>query len=104
MSRLIVAIVLFVGMWVAAAPVAAQVCGDADGNGSVSVLDGVQTLREAAGLDSVCTTAACDVDGNGSVSVTDGVNVLRKAAGLTIVENCGGSVAGQPATVLDEIH
>lgn len=98
------AFILVVGLGGIAAPAAAQVCGDADGNGSVSVVDGVQTLREAAGLPSVCTAATCDVDGNGSVSVTDGVNVLRKAAGLTIVENCGGSVAGQPATVLGEIH
>lgn len=104
MSRSLMALVLVVGLGGFAAPAAAQVCGDADGNGSVSVVDGVQTLREAAGLESLCTAAACDVDGNGSVSVTDGVNVLRKAAGLTIVENCGGSVAGQPATVLGELH
>jgi hypothetical protein len=104
MSRSLMALVFVVGLSGIASPAAAQECGDADGNGSVSVVDGVQTLREAAGLESLCTVAACDVDGNGSVSVTDGVNVLRKAAGLTIVENCGGSVAGQPATVLGEIH
>ncbi len=56
-------------------------CGDVDGNGSVSVTDGVQTLRAAAGLAS-CEISICDVDGNGVVSVTDGVNVLRQAAGL----------------------
>src|SRR5262249_25682298 len=56
--------------------------------GSVSVTDGVQTLRFAAGLSSSCTLEKCDVDGNGAVTVTDGVNVLRKAAGLTIAENC----------------
>ncbi len=96
---------MMLGMWVAAAPAGAQVCGDADGNGTVGVLDGVQTLRAAAGLETLCTAAACDVDGNGSITVTDGVNVLRKAAGLPIVENCGGGpVAGQPSTVLDEIH
>lgn len=106
MSRSLIALVFVVGLGLcgSAAPAVAQECGDADGNGSVSVVDGVQTLRSAAGLPSVCTLAACDVDGNGTVSVTDGVNVLRKAAGLTIVENCGGSVAGQPATVLGEIH
>lgn len=105
MVRSIVGFVLLLGVGITAAPAAAQVCGDADGNGTVGVLDGVQTLREAAGLDSVCTAAACDVDGNGSVTVTDGVNVLRKAAGLAITENCGGGpVAEQPATVLDEIH
>jgi len=43
----------------------AQICGDGDNSGAVTVTDGVQTL-------------------------TDGVNVLRKAAGLPITENCGG--------------
>lgn len=73
---------------VLSAPAAnAQVCGDANGDGRVSVSDGVQALRAAAGLPSICD-ADCDVDGNGSVSVTDGVNILRKAAGLAIVEAC----------------
>lgn len=86
-----------------AAPATAQVCGDADGSGTVSVSDGVQTLRAAAGLQSTCTAAACDVDGSGAVTVTDGVSVLRKAAGLAITENCSGA-AGQPATVLGELQ
>lgn len=61
----------------------ARECGDADGNGAVSVTDGVNVLRGAAGLAGACDDPApCDVDGNGSVSVTDGVNVLRAAAGL----------------------
>lgn len=70
----------------------AQVCGDADGNGSVNVTDGVQVLRAAAGLTSTCTENAndCNIDGAGDVTVTDGVNVLRKAAGLSVTENCPG--------------
>ena len=68
----------------------AQECGDADGSGTVTVTDGVQALRAAAGLSSSCTGSTCDIDGSGSVTVTDGVNVLRKAAGLAITENCGG--------------
>lgn len=63
-------------------------CGDADLNGTISVLDGVQTLRAAAELSSQCTPARCDVDGNGSISVSDGVNVLRGAAGLAFTANC----------------
>lgn len=78
----------------AAASADAQVCGDANGDGQVSVSDGVQALRAAAGLPSVCDDD-CDVDGNGSISVTDGVNILRKAAGLAIVEACP---AGDPMT------
>jgi hypothetical protein len=57
-------------------------CGDADESGSVTVSDGVNVLRAAAGLPSTCTPAVCDVDGSGAVGVSDGVNVLRAAAGL----------------------
>jgi hypothetical protein len=81
------AVVLF------AVPASAQLCGDADGNGQVSVTDGVQALRAAATLTNTCTAARCDVDGNGSISVTDGVNILRKAAALPITENCPGTEA-----------
>src|SRR5262245_13411991 len=66
----------------------AQVCGDADGNGNVSVTDGVQALRAAAALSTTCTAGVCDIDGNGSISVTDAVNIIRKAAGLQVVEAC----------------
>lgn len=69
----------------------AQVCGDADNSGSVTVTDGVQALRAAAALTSTCSASACDVDGSGTITVTDGVNVLRKAAGVAIAENCPGS-------------
>ncbi len=102
MTRFLMTIVLALGLTYAV-PAAAQVCGDADGNGTVSVSDGVQTLRAAAGLSSTCTDAVCDVDGSGAVTVTDGVSVLRKAAGLPITENCGGALASQPETVLHEI-
>ena len=68
-------------------PVAAQTCGDANDNGTVTVTDGVQALREAAGLSSTCEDG-CDVDGSGTVTVSDGVNILRKAAGLAINEAC----------------
>lgn len=79
----------------------AQICGDADNNGQVSVTDGVQALRAAAGLPSSCTLATCDVDGNGSITVTDGVNILRKTAGLPISENCpGGDTSAQIEALL----
>ncbi len=78
----------------ASAAVAADVCGDADGSGAISVTDGVQTLRAAAGLGSACTPSRCDLDGSGGISVSDGVNVLRAAAGLTVRLACPG---GAPA-------
>lgn len=65
-----------------------KVCGDVDDNGSVTVSDGVQVLRAAAGLSSDCTDAICDIDVNGTIGVTDGVITLRKAAGLSIKQNC----------------
>jgi hypothetical protein len=65
-----------------------KICGDVDDNDSVTVTDGVQVLRAAAGLTSDCTEAICDVDVSGTIGVTDGVLVLRKAAGLPIAENC----------------
>jgi hypothetical protein len=96
--------VMLLGLACVAVPAArAQECGDADGNGSVTVTDGVQTLRAAAELPSSCTVGICDMDGNGSVTVTDGVSVLRKAAELPASEECGGA-AGQPATVLAELQ
>jgi hypothetical protein len=84
-------------------PVAAQICGDADASGAVTVTDGVQTLRAAAGLSSSCTTAACDVDGSGSVTVTDGVNVLRKAAGLSAPSACPGAQSNGVTEAVDAV-
>jgi hypothetical protein len=74
--------------------VSAQTCGDANGNHTVTVTDGVQALRLAAGLSSSCEDG-CDVDGSGVVTVSDGVNILRKAAGLAINEAC--NFTGQEA-------
>jgi hypothetical protein len=74
----------------------AQVCGDADGDGTVTDTDGVQVLRAAVALSSVCTLAVCDVDGDGTITDTDGVRTLRKAALLPVEEACtltGGTTA-----------
>lgn len=95
-----------VALWgtVGGASVFAQTCGDADGSGSVTVTDGVQVLRSAAGLSSACTThaASCDIDGSGTATLTDGVNVLRKAAGITITEACpSGDGTADVAKVTD---
>ncbi|MCC6767120.1 MAG: hypothetical protein IT293_20890 [Deltaproteobacteria bacterium] len=70
-----------------AVPAAAQTCGDATDDGTVTVTDGVQALRAAAGLSSTCEDG-CDVDGSGGITVSDGVNVLRKAAGIAVNEAC----------------
>ena len=86
------AIAVSAGLWglLVATGAMAQLCGDADANGSVTVTDGVQVLRAAAGLSSTCTEQPedCDIDGSGGITVTDGVNVLRKAAGLPVTDAC----------------
>jgi predicted lipoprotein len=88
---------------VSAPPASAQVCGDADDSGSVTVTDGVRVLRAAAGIGD-CELARCDVDGSGSVTVTDGVNVLRAAAGLGDPTGCNsGGTLGPRRTFLRDL-
>ena len=72
------------------------ICGDADGNGTTSLSDGVQLLRAAAGLSTVCTLARCDVDGSGSIGVSDAVQVLRAAAGLPFRGTCASRAGVAP--------
>lgn len=84
MAKLFVACILSL---ILAAPAAAQVCGDATDDDTVSVTDGVQALRAAAGLSSSCEDG-CDIDGSGTITVSDGVNILRKAAGISVNEAC----------------
>ncbi len=67
----------------------AQICGDVDGVAGVSVSDGVNVLRAAAGLTSPCSGSLCDIDGSGTVSVSDGVATLRIAACLPSEVSCG---------------
>lgn len=57
--------------------------GDIDGNGTITVTDGVLALRCAAGLDIPysCFPDA-DINNDGNTTVTDGVLILRRASGL----------------------
>ena len=75
------------GLFVASSA-SAQVCGDADGSGSVTVTDGVQVLRAAADLPSACLVDFCDVDASGVIGVSDGVQTLRAAAALPADLHC----------------
>jgi hypothetical protein len=93
MFRLVTIILLCVGtasLGAGPGSAAQAVCGDATGDNTVTVTDGVQVLRAAAGLSTACSTtpAICDVDGSGSITVTDGVNVLRLAANLSVSTAC----------------
>jgi hypothetical protein len=87
MKKLVLACALGLLAAAAATPAAAQTCGDATGDDAVSVTDGVQALRAAAGLSNSCEDG-CDVDGSGGITVSDGVNILRKAAGIAVNEAC----------------
>ena len=105
-ARAVVGVAFIVVAWGAAGPgdARAQVCGDADGNGAVTVTDGVQVLRAAAGLSTSCGAGRCDVDGSGAITVTDGVNVLRRAAGLSIAAACPtGSTSESVRAILGEM-
>jgi uncharacterized delta-60 repeat protein len=62
---------------------------DADGNTTITVTDGVQVLRAAAGLPSSCLADFCDIDASGAITVTDGVRTLRAAAALPAALACG---------------
>jgi hypothetical protein len=65
-----------------------RACGDADGDGTITVTDGVEVLRAAADLPSSCLSASCDVDGPGTITVSDGVQALRAAAELRADLHC----------------
>jgi glucose/arabinose dehydrogenase len=67
---------------------AAQVCGDADGDGTVTDTDGVHALRAAAGLPTRCPLTACDVDRDGTVSAADARAVLRISVGVSRPQDC----------------
>jgi hypothetical protein len=101
--RILSCTILGAGLLVGArvVPVYAQVCGDADGSGTVSVSDGVQVLRAAAGLTSVCATAVCDLNVDGSLTLTDAVLALRLAAELPTAATC---LPAQAAKVVARTH
>ena len=58
--------------------------GDADGNGTVNIADGIIALRFTLGLvdESAIVFENADINGDGSVSVADAILILRIALGL----------------------
>lgn len=67
---------------IATAGAAPDRCADANGDGAVTLSDGVQALRTAVGLRSTCNDFRCDVDGSGAITISDGIGILRRAADL----------------------
>src|ERR1700752_4755005 len=67
----------------------AQLCGDADLDGEVTVADGARILRAAGHLERDCLPFVCDRDRDGEITDADGRLALRTAAGLSIDARCG---------------
>jgi hypothetical protein len=71
-------------------PVGAQLCGDCDGNGFVTILDALQAARHDTGLATIASPELeqCNVSGTpggpplGVVSVLDGLTIAQYAVGL----------------------
>ena len=64
------------------------VCGDANGNGDVAVVDAWLILQAAIGVDNRCSHATCDVDLDGRIRATDAVMALNEAVGLDVSLGC----------------
>jgi len=61
-------------------------CGDANGDGSISVADVVMAQSRALGLSTpdALNSVAADVDGDGEVSFSDAVNIARHLMGAQL--------------------
>jgi hypothetical protein len=59
-------------------------CGDADGNVSVNIVDALAVARKVAGLPPPPTvnTLLADVDKSGTISIVDALHIARYAVGL----------------------
>ncbi|MFQ5478256.1 MAG: DUF4215 domain-containing protein [Candidatus Binatia bacterium] len=63
-------------------------CGDANRDWTISVVDARQVLRSAVGLAESCDFSHCDTDGNGTLSALDARRVLRTAVGQNVALDC----------------
>ena len=66
------------------------ICGDADGNGVVNIVDALAVSRYVVGLPPPPTvnTQAADVNGDGRVSIIDALLIARYSVGLVITQGC----------------
>ncbi|QQO57055.1 MAG: hypothetical protein N838_30585 [Thiohalocapsa sp. PB-PSB1] len=65
-------------------------CGDADSNGVVNIIDALAVARSVAGLPPPPTVdpAAADVNGDGVVNIIDALLIARFVAGLPVTGTC----------------
>ena len=66
---------------------APPLCGDGDGNGTITAADALLALRKAVGAAN-CPVERCDTDASGSVTATDALRVLRAAIGISEMLTC----------------
>jgi len=102
-ARVVGSVVMAIAVCGRAGVADAQLCADSDGNGEVTVSDGVNLLRAAAGLSSNCVLQVCDVNLDGTISVTDGVIALRQAAGLPTNISCSRQQVSDAVATTQEI-
>jgi len=65
-----------------------DVCGDANGDGLVTVVDSHRMLARSVGRHVLCPAMVCDMDVSGGVSVTDARMALGLTVGLKVGERC----------------
>jgi cysteine-rich repeat protein len=64
------------------------ICGDANGDGSVTTNDARRVLQRAVDLPVDCPRRACDMDISGHISAIDASLDLRKAVGIAVGDRC----------------
>lgn len=67
-------------------------CGDANGNGTISVSDAVVVLRNVVSSGS-CYLRTCDLDGSHAIRISDALNDLRIVVGLPAPLDCPSQLA-----------
>jgi hypothetical protein len=65
-----------------------SVCGDANGDGVVTVADSHRMLARSVGRQVLCPTMVCDMNASGAISVTDARMALGMTVGLEVGERC----------------
>lgn len=65
-----------------------DLCGDADGDGEVTIRDGQYILARGVGLDVHCPREPCDMNGDGYVRARDARMGVGKAVGLEVGDRC----------------
>jgi hypothetical protein len=66
---------------------AAVLCGDATGDGRITVSDALFALQASVGS-ATCALAICDLNCDGAITSNDALRILQKAVGLEPPESC----------------